>query len=262
MKFFNRKKKLTEAGAAATPQIVRGDPPPFGLWRGYTPLRTGDKQLYRAIREAVPLVDACICKIIRLCGGVSAECEDPRADRELKRFLEQVDVGRGQRGINAFLDQYLDSMLMFGQAVGELQYEYEDISFLLLDSVPRDSSGQPTDLSDNVHCISYREEESGYLAGYMAVLEGYRRFGFIGGEEIPSVERYGYGFLRGIDDAAVSQKVSRSVSVKYWYADTFSTDKRIEEVAGQWYEDGVEIIFACGGLLYESVLSAAREREV
>lgn len=149
----------------------------------------------------------------------------------------------------------------FGQAVGELQYEYEDISFLLLDDVPRDSSGQPTDVSDNVHCISYREEEAGYLAGYMAVLEGYRRFGFIGGEEIPSVERYGYGFLRGIDDAALSQKVSRSVSVKYWYADTFSTDERIEEAAGQWYEDGVEIIFACGGLLYESVLSAARERE-
>ena len=35
-------------------------------------------------------------------------------------FLEQVDTGRGQRGINAFLDQYLDSMLMFGQGVGEI----------------------------------------------------------------------------------------------------------------------------------------------
>lgn len=120
MKFFNRKKKEIEAGAAATPQIKRSDAPPFGLLGGYSPLRTGDKQLYRAIREAVPLVDACIYKIIRLCGGVSAECEDPRADRELKLFLERVDVGRGQRGINAFLDQYLDSMLVFGQAVGEI----------------------------------------------------------------------------------------------------------------------------------------------
>ena len=106
MKFFNRKKKEIEAAAAATPQMKRSDAPPFGLLGGYSPLQTGDKQLYRAIREAVPLVDACIYKIIRLCGGVSAECEDPRADRELKRFLEQVNVGRGQRGINAFLDQY------------------------------------------------------------------------------------------------------------------------------------------------------------
>ena len=120
MRLFNRKKKESGAGAAATPQIRRGSMPAFGLPECSSLLRTGDKQLYRAIREAVPLVDACIYKIIRLCGGVSAECDDPRADRELRMFLEQVDVGRGQRGINAFLDQYLDSMLVFGQAVGEI----------------------------------------------------------------------------------------------------------------------------------------------
>ena len=119
MKFFQRRKKELEAGAAATPQIKRNDDPPFRLL-GYTPLQTGDKQLYRAIREAVPLVDACIYKIIRLCGGVSAQCEDPGAGRELKLFLERVNVGRGQRGIGAFLEQYLDSMLVFGQAVGEI----------------------------------------------------------------------------------------------------------------------------------------------
>lgn len=120
MKFFQRKKNPLEAAAAATTQIKRCDSPPFGLLGGYSPLQTGDKQLYRAIRESVPLVDACISKIIRLCGGVSVECDDPNASRELKRFLEQVDVGRGQRGLNAFLDQYLDSMLVFGQAVGEI----------------------------------------------------------------------------------------------------------------------------------------------
>lgn len=119
MKFFSRKKNDLQA-AAATPQIKRCDTPPFGLLGGYSPLQTGDKKLYRAIREAVPLVDACIYKIIRLCGGVSAGCSDPQAERELKAFLEQMDVGRGQRGINAFLDQYLDSMLVFGQAVGEI----------------------------------------------------------------------------------------------------------------------------------------------
>ena len=117
MKFFKRK---DDFAAEATPQIKRGEGQPFSALSRYVPLQQGETKLYRAIREAVPLVDACIYKIIRLCGGVSAECDDPRADRELKRFLEQVDVGRGQRGINAFLDQYLDSMLVFGQAVGEI----------------------------------------------------------------------------------------------------------------------------------------------
>ena len=117
MGFFRKKK---EAGVAATPQIKRGDAHPFAMLGSYVPLRQGEARLYRAIREAVPLVDACIYKIIRLCGGVTAECSHPGASRELKQFLEQVDVGRGQRGINAFLDQYLDSMLVFGQAVGEI----------------------------------------------------------------------------------------------------------------------------------------------
>ena len=119
MKLFRRKQEpIIEA--AATPQIRRSDCAPFGMLGGYTALQQGEVRLYQAIRANVPLVDACISKIIRLCGGVSAQCEDPVAERELRRFLERVDVGRGQRGINAFLDQYLDSMLVCGQAVGEI----------------------------------------------------------------------------------------------------------------------------------------------
>ena len=119
MKLFRRKKE-SPIDAAATPQIRRSDSAPFGMLGGYTALQQGEVRLYRAIRESVPVVDACIYKIIRLCGGVSAQCEDPAAERELRMFLEHVDVGRGQRGINAFLDQYLDSMLVCGQAVGEI----------------------------------------------------------------------------------------------------------------------------------------------
>lgn len=131
MKLF-RNKKEAPVGAAATPQIVRSAPR-LGALDGYAPLKRGDTQLYRAIRESVPLVDACICKIIRLCGGVSASCDSPEAERELRRFLERVDVGRGQRGINAFLDQYLDSMLVCGQAVGEIVPDTDgrDIAALL-----------------------------------------------------------------------------------------------------------------------------------
>ena len=101
MRFFKRKR---EAAAAATPQITRSTSHPFGMLGGYSPLDLGERQLYRAIREAVPVVDACIYKIIRLCGGVTAACDNPSAEEELKQFLEQVDVGRGQRGINAFQD--------------------------------------------------------------------------------------------------------------------------------------------------------------
>ena len=135
MHFFSKKREKPVA-AAATAQIARAAPLPLG---GCVPLRRGDTQLYRAIREAVPLVDACICKIIRLCGGVTAACDDPEAERALRQFLEQVNVGRGQRGINAFLDQYLDSMLVCGQAVGEIvpTADGRDIAAVLCGDVGR-----------------------------------------------------------------------------------------------------------------------------
>lgn len=145
----------------------------------------------------------------------------------------------------------------FEQAVGNLQNDYNGIYFLLLDGIPRDSSGESLPIASNVHCITYHEEEAGYLAGYMAVLEGYRKLGFIGGERIPSVQKYGHGYLEGINAAAALLGVSDDISVEYWYSGTFFPDQRIEEVSLDWYQSGTQIIFACGGSLYQSVLSSA-----
>ena len=77
-------------------------------------------RLYRSIREAIPIVDAAILKLIRLTGGFSVHCEDKKAEKELTDFLRNVNAGRGRTGIDAFLEQYLDSMLTCGRAVGEI----------------------------------------------------------------------------------------------------------------------------------------------
>lgn len=93
---------------------------PFGAFDDYVPLGGSSIRLYRAIREAVPVVDAAIIKLIRLTGGVSAVCPDPKVEKELNTFLKTVNTGRGQMGINSFLDCYLDSMITCGRAVGEI----------------------------------------------------------------------------------------------------------------------------------------------
>lgn len=145
----------------------------------------------------------------------------------------------------------------FQTVIEELQDFYPEIDFLLLDGVPADASGEDLSFSKNVHCITYREEEAGYLSGYMAVLDGYTSFGFIGGEPYPSVVRYGYGYLQGIDDAAALTGIESEIDVKYWYSNTFNPDTTIAETAQDWYQTGTEIIFSCGGAIYESILSAA-----
>ena len=112
-------RKKTGGGETAV-QLRNGGRHPFGLLDSYIPLSGGEIALYRSIREAVPVVDAALGKLVRLAGGVVVRHPDERTQRELERFLRTVDTGRGQRGIQSFLDSYLDSMLTCGQGVGEI----------------------------------------------------------------------------------------------------------------------------------------------
>ena len=109
-----------EKAASPSVQMRSGSRHPFGVLGDYVPLRSGEVRLYRAVREAVPVVDAAIYKLIRLAGGVTVSCGDKGAEAALREFLRTVPVGRGQFGINAFLDCYLDSLLTCGRAVGEI----------------------------------------------------------------------------------------------------------------------------------------------
>lgn len=122
MGIFKRK----ENGGKEQVQLRSRESHPFGVIGDYVPLRNGEIKLYRAIREAVLLVDAAIVKIIRLTGGFEVKCRDKRAEKELGCFLKTVNVGRGQRGINSFIDLYLDSLITCGRAVGEMVLDGND----------------------------------------------------------------------------------------------------------------------------------------
>ena len=117
---MKRRKKEQTGGAAAAVQVRERGGHPFAALRGYMPLGGADAALYRSVREAVPIVDAAIGKLVRLSGGFRVLCEDERAQEELGEFLRTVNVGHAQAGFNAFLDKYLDSLLTNGRAVGEI----------------------------------------------------------------------------------------------------------------------------------------------
>ena len=117
MKWWERKKKEPPAPVV---QVRQGAGHPFGLLDRYTPLQPGEARLYRAIREGVPIVDAAIWKLVRLCGGVRVRCREESAQEGMDRFWKQVDTGWGQRGIQSFLDRYLDDLFTCGRALGEI----------------------------------------------------------------------------------------------------------------------------------------------
>lgn len=81
---------------------------------------SAERGLYRELRANVPVVDAAISKIRRLIGSFIVECEDKRTGIRLERFLRNVQVGAAGHGIDDFLGTYLEEMLTYGNAVGEM----------------------------------------------------------------------------------------------------------------------------------------------
>ena len=69
---MKRRKKEQTGGAAAAVQVRERGGHPFAALRGYMPLGGADAALYRSVREAVPIVDAAIGKLVRLSGGYDA----------------------------------------------------------------------------------------------------------------------------------------------------------------------------------------------
>lgn len=113
LEWFKKKRQ-----GAPVVQLRESRQHPFGLLEQYRPMGEGEMALYRSIREALPIIDAAITKLIRLTGGVTVRAE--QGQRELESFLQRVPTGRGQRGIQSFLDSYLDSLLVCGRGIGEI----------------------------------------------------------------------------------------------------------------------------------------------
>ena len=129
--------------------------------------------------------------------------------------------------------------------------EFPDVPFVFIDGYPIGC--------DNVAGISFQEEQSGYLAGYAVVKEGYESLGFSGGGggTNPACCRFGYGFVQGANDAA--KELNKTVSMKYsWaYGSTFSASAELQTMVSGWYTTGTELVFACGGSMFQSITAAA-----
>ena len=110
MKIWKRRAAGQET-AAGPVQLRGGERHPFALLDGYVPLHEPAFGLYRAIREAVPVVDAAVLKLVRLAGGVHVTCADKGLEKRLAEFLRTVPVGWNQVGLQACLDSYLDCLL-------------------------------------------------------------------------------------------------------------------------------------------------------
>ncbi len=146
---------------------------------------------------------------------------------------------------------------LFETPVFAAQTKYPDVKFIILDGAPH-SGDYNFDIKENTYSIFYAEEEAGFLAGYAIVKEGYTKLGFMGGLAVPAVIRYGYGFIQGADYAAKELGLAKdAVQVQYTYVGNFDATPDNQAKAAAWYNEGTEVIFACGGAVGNSVMKAA-----
>ena len=171
------------------------------------------------------------------------------------------------------------------EAVFEVEDLFPDVRFMLVDGEPRgivetgskhfmpnettgiESETQETTqnttpqikISDNVYCITFKEEQAGYLAGYVAARDGYTKFGFMSYDDSISDMLYGLGFLQGIEDAATEMGILDLITVKFRYNSDGSSADVIQNIAENWYIGGTEMIFA-SGMNCDPVIAAAEEK--
>lgn len=150
---------------------------------------------------------------------------------------------------------------LFEVPIYEAQTKYPNIKFILLDGAPH-TPDRAYETKSNVASVMYSEEEPGYLAGYAAVKDGFTKLGFMGGMAVPAVQAYGYGYLQGAEAAAAELGLADgAVSVTYHYTGDFAETDTNKATAKTMYQEGAEVIFAAGGSVGKSVMSAAAESE-
>lgn len=112
--------KGERAKAAVAVQTAPSKTAPFAVFDERVSGAPASCALYTAVREAVPLIDAAIYKLVRLTNGFKLECDCPRSQSVLDAFAREVPVGGNQRGMEAFIATYFEQLLTCGTAVGEL----------------------------------------------------------------------------------------------------------------------------------------------
>ena len=145
---------------------------------------------------------------------------------------------------------------LYGASLAWAAEQYPDVKFIAIDVTQGDIGTD--EIPSNCYCITFKEEQAGYLAGYAIAKDGKTKLGFLGGMAVPAVIRYGYGFVQGAEYAAQELGMADgSIELMYNYTGGFDATPEAQNQAASWYNNGTEVIFAAGGAVGNSVMAAA-----
>ncbi|XMB66392.1 BMP family ABC transporter substrate-binding protein [Mycoplasmatota bacterium zrk1] len=173
---------------------------------------------------------------------------------------EDASLDTIESAIDSGAEVVVATGFLFETAIYEAQFKYPDVTFILVDGQPHTLDHTTYETADNTLAIVFNEHESGFLAGYAAVKDGYTNLGFTGSKALPTVIRFGVGFIAGAYYASEEDNMALNFSNgTYDYFDNYETSDDYRNLAAHWYVTGTQIIFAVTGEDTKSVIETAEE---
>ena len=204
--------------------------------------------LYGQLRAAVPVIDAAIGKIVRLTGDFRLVCDSRRFQPQLDAFVREVPVGLTGQSLQCFADSYLDSLLTYGNALGEMLVDPRTGVLTGLQTAPP-------------HCVHIRQGSSVSSREYWLMGESASEMQRIAHPERilftalnpPAGQPYGISVLRGLPAISrillriyecIGQNYDRMGNVRYAVTYKPSGDpaerayagERTRQIAKEWSE--------------------------
>ena len=136
----------------------------------------------------------------------------------------------------------------FETAIFKAQDKYKDANFVILDGAPADEKGNYS-VADNSVAIYFSEHQSGLLACIATAVELKEgALGFIGGMEIPAVQKFNWGFQQGIAYANANLGTNMTLEESnIVYQGSFDNVPAGQQLAAQMFDKGVKAIFCAAG---------------
>lgn len=172
--------------------------------------------------------------------GIKANYIESKQEADYVTNLEQAVDGDS--------DLILATGFPMQQALLDAAKNYPDQKFAIVDVDYGDET------PDNVTCISFNEEQSGYVVGLVAGrMTKTNKVGFVGGMDNVVIKKFEAGYKAGVKEA------NPNAEVLVQYVNSFADQAKGKSIATQMYNNGADIIFACAGDSGLGVLECAKE---
>ncbi len=182
--------------------------------------------------------------------GVGATYIESTDSSQVKSNLQQMTDTDG-------IEVIVGSGFNFATDMYEVASANPETDYIIIDAEPTNPETGEVEQLDNVASFLFNEQEAGYLVGYVAgATTESNRVGFIGGQEIPPVQKFGWGFVQGVNAA------NPEATVDYQYAGTFDDATTGNTIAETMIKQGSDIIFASAGGTNDGIVKAGVDNTV